>query len=81
MTKERAKRPLIADIPFPLQDVMRMYWWTEEATREQESLPEAELVQEFIRWCKVPGNVKNLNEEEIAFLEENLASTMYSSQT
>ena len=70
MQKETNKKPLIADIPFPLQDVFRMYWLTEEAWHLKDE-PEAEQVQAFIKWCKEPGNVKNLNEEEKKFLQEN----------
>ena len=65
------KKLLIADIPFPLQDVMRMFWLTEEATTEEQNLPESEQVQAFLKWCKEPGNVKDLSEEEKKFLKEN----------
>lgn len=71
MQNENKKQPLLADIPYPLLDVCRIYWITEEATREESNLPEAEMVQAFIRWCKEPGNVKNLNKDEKKFLEEN----------
>ena len=69
--KKKVKHPLIQDIPFPLQEVMRMYWLTEEATAEEANLPEADQVQAFVRWCKILGNVKNLDKENLKFLEEN----------
>ena len=47
-----------------------MYWLVEEAWHLKDE-PEEAQVQEFIQWCKEPGNVKNLNEENKKFLEEN----------
>ena len=68
---QNKKQPMIADIPFPLQDIFRMDWMIDVAGKKMWNKPEMEQIQEFIQWCKISGNVSHLNEEEKKFLEEN----------